>query len=211
METKDTKKQLCRIGRKMMERGLVVACDGNISYRREDGNIVITPSGVPKGELKPADLLLLDPAGRLLKGKGKASSETNLHLQIYKARPDVKAIVHCHPVTATAVSVAGLKFPSNVVTEGRDFLGPVVTAPFAEPGSMELAVACAQGLAKVNVILMASHGACAVGTDLNQAFYRMETLESVAKIYRNALIFQMAREAQQNQQEIHDFASLFNV
>ena len=113
METKDTKKQLCRIGRKMKEGGLVVACDGNISYRRDDGLIVITPSGVPKGELRPSDLLVIDSKGQIVKGKGKASSETSLHLEIYKARPDVKAIVHCHPVTATAVSVAGLEFPSS--------------------------------------------------------------------------------------------------
>ena len=106
MDTKDTKKQLCRIGRKMKEGGLVVACDGNISYRRDDGLIVITPSGVPKGELRPSDLLVIDSKGQIVKGKGKASSETSLHLEIYKARPDVKAIVHCHPVTATAVSVA---------------------------------------------------------------------------------------------------------
>ena len=142
MDTKDTKKQLCRIGRKMKEGGLVVACDGNISYRRDDGLIVITPSGVPKGELRPSDLLVIDSKGQVVKGKGKASSETSLHLEIYKARPDVKAIVHCHPVTATAVSVAGLEFPSQIVTEGRDFLGPVVTVPFAEPGSMDLAVKC---------------------------------------------------------------------
>ena len=211
MDTKDTKKQLCCIGRKMKEGGLVVACDGNISYRRDDGLIVITPSGVPKGELRPSDLLLIDMQGHIVKGKGKASSETSLHLEIYKARPDVKAIVHCHPVTATAVSVAGLEFPSQVVTEGRDFLGPVITVPFAEPGSMDLAVKCAQGLKKVNVILMASHGACAVGTNLNQAFYRMETLESVAKIYRNAMTFHAAYRVIHEEGQVHSLADVFTL
>ena len=191
MDTKDTKKQLCRIGRKMKEGGLVVACDGNISYRRDDGLIVITPSGVPKGELRPSDLLLIDMQGHIVKGKGKASSETSLHLEIYKARPDVKAIVHCHPVTATAVSVAGLEFP--------------------EPGSMDLAVKCAQGLKKVNVILMASHGACAVGTNLNQAFYRMETLESVAKIYRNAMTFHAAYRVIHEEGQVHSLADVFTL
>lgn len=207
----DSKKELCRIGRRMMESGLVVACDGNLSYRRDDGAIVITPSGVPKGELVPQDLLRMDLEGHILKGEGKASSETSLHLEIYKARPDVKAIVHCHPVTATAVSVAGQSFPSNVVTEGRDFLGPVTTVPFAEPGSLDLAVKCAQALKQVNVILMASHGACAVGDSLAQAFYRMETLESVAKIYRNAMVLNASYKIIKEESQLQNLASVFTL
>lgn len=194
-----------------MESGLVVACDGNLSYRRDDGSIVITPSGVPKGELVPQDLLRMDLEGHILKGEGKASSETSLHLEIYKARPDVKAIVHCHPVTATAVSVAGQSFPSNVVTEGRDFLGPVTTVPFAEPGSLDLAVKCAQALKQVNVILMASHGACAVGDSLAQAFYRMETLESVAKIYRNAMVLNASYKIIKEESQLQNLASVFTI
>lgn len=198
---RDTKKQLCYIGRRMKEGGLIAACDGNMSYRRDDGTVVITPSGVPKGELKPSDLLIMDMDGNILKGKGKASTETNLHLQVYKLRPDVKAIVHCHPITATAVSVAGLEFPSRVVTEGRDYLGPVTTVPFAEPGSLKLANDCAKALQKVNAIIMTSHGACTVGNDLHQAFNRMETLEAVAKMYRDALIFHLGNASLRERQE----------
>ena len=104
----DTKKTLCRIGAQMKEAGLVTACDGNISFRRSDGAIVITPSGVPKGELKPKHLLVVDLDGHVLEGTGKASSESALHLEIYRKRDDIKAIIHAHPITATALTVAGI-------------------------------------------------------------------------------------------------------
>ena len=95
----DTKKKLCKIGEKMKEAGLVAACDGNISFRNPNGTIVITPSGLPKGELKPSQLLVMDINGKVIKGEGKPSSETPLHLEIYKARLDVNAIIHAHPMS----------------------------------------------------------------------------------------------------------------
>ncbi|MFR6642647.1 MAG: class II aldolase/adducin family protein, partial [Megasphaera sp.] len=89
----DTKKTLCAIGKAMKKGGLVAACDGNISYRRDDGLIVITPSGLPKGELHPKDLLLVNLDGIVVEGTGKPSSETALHLMIYRKRQDVHAII----------------------------------------------------------------------------------------------------------------------
>lgn len=205
----DTKKTLCKIGRKMKEAGLVAACDGNISFRRADGTIVITPSGVPKGEVKPSDLLILDANGKLLKGKGKPSSETALHVEVYKARPDVQAIIHAHPIVATAVTVAGLPFPSSIVTEGSLVLGPVVpTVPYAAPGSQELAAACAEYAKKVNVFLMERHGASALGKDLNEALNRMETLEAVAKVYRASLAFAVNTHTLEEIKRTQDLASL---
>lgn len=186
----DTKKTLCRVGKEMKQAGLLAGCDGNISFRRDDGTIVITPSGVSKGHVKPDDLLILDGDGNVLKGTGKPSSETSLHILTYKVRPDVNAIVHAHPVVATAVTVAGLTFPSEIVTEGAMVLGPSVpTVPYAAPGSLELAALCAEYAQKANVLLLERHGAIALGTDLKEAWNRMETLEAVAKIYQAALSF----------------------
>lgn len=205
----DTKKTLCKIGRKMKEAGLVAACDGNISFRRPDGTIVITPSGVPKGEVKPSDLLILDAEGNILKGKGKPSSETGLHVEIYKARSDVQAIIHAHPTVATAVTVAGLPFPSTIITEGSLVLGPVVpTVPYAAPGSHELAVACAKYAKKVNVFLMERHGASALGKNLDEALQRMETLEAVANVYQSSLTFAINAHTLEEINRTQDLASL---
>lgn len=206
----DRKKTLCNIGRKMKEAGLVAACDGNISFRRPDGTIVITPSGVPKGEVKPKDLLVIDKDGKLIKGNGKPSSETALHVEIYKARPDVQAIIHAHPIVATAVTVAGLPFPSNTITEGTLVLGPSVpTAPYAPPGSKELAMVCAEYAKNVNVFLMERHGAAALGTNLAEALYRMETLEAVAKVYRAALAFSVNHHTLEEISRTQNMAAIF--
>lgn len=183
---------LCETGKRMCQQRLVVACDGNISCIDYNGNIIITPSGVSKGALTPDMLLYLDRNGQVVQGAGKPSSEMNLHMRIYQQRPDVRAIVHAHPPVSTAVTVAGIEFPNNVVTEGRDFLGKVKTVPYEAPASDELARACASALSDCNVILMANHGAVAVGATLQEACYRMETLEAVASIYRDSLIFATA-------------------
>lgn len=206
----DTKKKLCRIGEKMKEAGLVAACDGNISFRNPNGTVVITPSGVPKGELKPSQLLVMDLNGKIIKGNGKPSSETRLHLDIYKARPDVNAIIHAHPIVATAVTVAGLTFPSTIVTEGALVLGKTVpTVPYAAPGSAELAAACAEYAKKADVFLMERHGAAALGKDLKEALYRMETLEAVAKVYRASLAFAVNSHALTEISRSQELASFF--
>jgi L-fuculose-phosphate aldolase len=205
----DTRKILRRIGKEMKDAGLVVACDGNLSFRREDGSIVITPSGVPKGFLTSSQLIVLSPDGDVLKGDGKPSSETNLHLLVYKNRPDVNAIIHAHPTVATAFSVTGLPFPSDIVTEGKMVLGKVPTVGYAGPGSMDLAMACAGALKKANVILMESHGATTVGKNLDEAFFRMETLEKVATIYRDSLTFASAYRLTRQLDCLHDITSLF--
>ena len=206
------KKELCCIGKKMKEVSLVAACDGNISYRRADGTIIITPSGVPKGEIKKKDLLHVTAAGTLIEGNGKPSSEMALHIQIYKNRPDVNAIVHAHPVTATAVSIAGIPFPDHVVTEADLVLGHVPTIPYAAPGTSELAYAAAEVMAQANVALLARHGAVAVGDSLRQAFYRMETLETVAKMYREALIFSsFSQPEKEHNISPQELAALFHL
>ena len=188
----DNKKTLCAIGKAMKKGGLVAACDGNISYRRDDGLIVITPSGLRKGELHPKDLLVVNLDGTVFEGMGKPSSETALQRNIYRKRQDVHAIIHAHPVTATALTVAGIPFAADIVTEGAMVLGEVPTVPYAPPGSLELAEGCGAAAETASVFLMERHGAVTLGTDLKEAFYRLDTLEAVAKMYRDSLIFSLA-------------------
>ena len=123
---------------------------------------------------------------------GKPSSETALHLNIYRKRQDVHAIIHAHPVTATALTGAGIPFAADIVTEGAMVLGEVPTVPYAPPGSLELAEGCGAAAETASVFLMERHGAVTLGTDLKEAFYRLDTLEAVAKMYRDSLIFSLA-------------------
>ena len=182
-------KDICSIGKILYANKLLVACDGNISVRLGDNQFLITPSGCPKHMLNPEKLVTIDSEGQVLRGQQKPSSEMKMHLEIYKSRPEIMAIVHAHPPITTAISVAGIEFPGNIVTEGRDFLGPVKMVPYGKPSSLGLAIACAQAMQSCNAIILANHGATTVGKNLEEAYYRMETLEAVATIYRDALLF----------------------
>ena len=188
----DQEMLLCQIGSRLYRKNMLAGCDGNLSFRRSDGTIVITPSAVPKGFLDPSMLLVVDGEGHILSGDGKPSSEMKLHLEAYRRRPDVGAVIHAHPPVATAVTVAGISFPSTIVTEGRDVLGPVGIVPYHSPSTDQLAQECGAMLETHDVILLSNHGAAAVGRDLAEAFYRMETLEMTAAIYRDALLFSTA-------------------
>ena len=126
---------------------------------------------MPKGELKPKHLLVVDLDGHVLEGTGKASSESALHLGNLSEAGRRPGHHPRHPVTATALTVAGIPFRPDIVTEGALVLGPVPTVAYAPPGSAELATACAEAAEGADVFLMERHGAATVGQDLEQAFY----------------------------------------
>lgn len=162
-------------------RDLIGAGEGNVSLRLADGTFLVTASGVNKGHLTVHDLVVVDAAGETLRG-GRASTELRMHLAAYAARPDVHAIVHAHPVTAVALTVAGVAPPNDLVPEAAVTLGPVAVAPFAVPGTDEVPASIAPLLARHDVILLERHGALALGRTLTEAFDRMETLERVARV-----------------------------
>lgn len=172
---------LLEAGRRLYARGMVAANDGNLSCRVEQG-FLITASGVSKGFLQPADILLLDAAGTVIAGTGRPSSETALHLAIYAARPEVGAVVHAHPPYATAFALAGQTLAESGLDEVRMQLGEVPLIPHAAPGSLDLARAVARGLGGGKAALLARHGAVTVGAAPEQALYRMEALEQAAAI-----------------------------
>lgn len=180
------REELCRTGRLCWERGLVGAAEGNLSARLADGRILCTPSGASKGHLEPADLTIVDEGGAWVTGP-KPSSELGLHLCLYGERPDCRAVVHAHPPTATAFALAGVSIPDDVLPEGVFVLGPVALAPFAFPGSEEVAAKVRPFARGHDAILLANHGAVTIGGSLEEAYFRMETLERVAGVVAGAL------------------------
>ncbi len=173
--------QMCDIGRRLWQQGLLAASEGNFSARISAKRILCTPSGKSKGHLRPDDLVVVDNNGVPV-GDGKPSSEIQLHMRMYAKRPDCMAVVHLHPVYATAYALAGETIPDNLLPEAAFVLGSVATVPFAMPGTMELPDAIEPLLADHKSFLLSHHGAVVMGKDLMDAANRMETLERVAQI-----------------------------
>jgi len=175
-------RELVETCRRLHDRDLIGAAEGNVSVRLDGGRFLVTPSGANKALLSPGQLVVVDAGGRVLSGGGRASTELRMHLAAYAARPDVAAVVHAHPVTAVAFTVAGLPPPNDLVPEAAVTLGEVAVAPFATPGTDEVPASLAPFLAGHDVVLLERHGALALGRTLAEALDRMETLERVARV-----------------------------
>ena len=167
--------------RRLEARDLIAASDGNVSCRCQEGCLLITPSGFAKGELEPSDLAKTDLDGNLLEGSYRASSEIKMHLQVYKNRPDVFAVVHAHPPLATAFTLVGHPFNSKVLPEVWLMLGRVPVAPYATPSTPEVPKSIAPYVEKSRAILLQRHGALTFGGSVEEACMRMEKLEHAAK------------------------------
>ena len=176
------KEEMCDICHCMWQQGWVAANDGNVSALLEDGRVVCTPSGVSKREINPEMLLVVDREGRLLEGKGKVSTELPMHLRCYAERPDVRAVVHAHPPMSTTFAVADKPLDDYAMIESICVLGSVPVAPYAMPGTDEVPESIAPYLKNHDAILLRAHGSLTVGCNLKTAYYRMETLEHIAKV-----------------------------
>jgi L-fuculose-phosphate aldolase len=181
MDEKTARQEICRVGQLMYERSYVVSSDGNISVRLDDGRIVATPTMTCKGRMTDDCLALTDSSGRPLTER-KPSSELAMHLLIYGERADVKAVCHAHPPHGTAFAVAGLAIDQPILSEVILTLGCVPLAGYGTPSTEELSDAMRPLIKHHNALLMANHGAVAYGSDLWQAFDRLETLEHTARI-----------------------------
>ena len=174
------RKQLVKICALLYERELTVSAGGNMSVRLNEDEILITPSGKNKGFLTEDDFLVLDMEGKVLGGMGEPSIEAGMHLALYKANPDTKAIIHCHPLNCIALTMKK-RIRTDLTPEGVLLLGDVPTIGYFTPGSKELANAVASK-ASSKAILMERHGAVTQGKDLIDAYNRMEELEFQAKL-----------------------------
>jgi len=176
--------EIVRVGRLMHTRDLVDGTAGNISARLGPDRLLATPSGLAKGFLEPDDLIVVDQAGKLAAGRPglNPTSELAMHLEAYRRRPDISAVVHAHPITTVALSIAGVSLAECVIPEAIVFLGLVPTVPYATPSSDENRVAIAGVIGDHDAIVLQYHGTLTVGRSVTEAYQRLETLEHTAKI-----------------------------
>ena len=173
---------LVRCCRGLWEAGLIAGSEGNVSARLAADRVLVSPRGLLKCELEPSDLVVVDLDGGQVDGCRQATTELDLHLRVYRRRPDCGAVVHAHPPTATAFAVAGEAIPGDVLPEITLLLGEVPVVPYATPGTPALGDAVEHFIIGREAVLLANHGALTWGANLAQARIRMETLEHGARI-----------------------------
>ncbi|MBY0375481.1 MAG: class II aldolase/adducin family protein [Bryobacteraceae bacterium] len=176
------REDIVRVGRLCWEKGWVASNDGNISIRLDADRILCTPTGISKGMMSPGDLIIVDMTGRKIAGERACTSEINMHLEIYRLRSDVHAVVHCHPPTATGFAAAGRTLNQAVLPEVIVMLGCVPLAEYGLPGTEALTKPMRPLIPNHNAILLGNHGATCYGADVWKAYFLMETVEHSAKI-----------------------------
>lgn len=178
----ELREAICEYGRRMYARNLVGGTDGNLSARLPDGNFLCTPSGVSKGYMKAEDLIVADGQGNKLRGTGKVTSEFFTHLACYEERPDIAAVVHAHPPTATAFTLAGISLAEPVLPELVAALGGIPVTAYATPGTPEGNDVIRPLIRLCDGVMLDRHGSVTVGTTLESAYFKLEKLEHSATV-----------------------------
>ena len=173
--------ELVKFCHKVYEKGFVSATDGNLSLRLDSKRILITPSGKNKGEVEPEDLLIIDYFGNKLFGKGKVTTEVKIHLLAYNSRPEVNAVVHCHPVYATAFATAGVDLSQPVFPEVILSIGEIPLCRYGTPSTDELPDSMKPFINYAWAFLLQNHGAVTLGVSIEDAYFKMEKLEHAAQ------------------------------
>jgi L-fuculose-phosphate aldolase len=173
---------IVEVGRRLYARGYTASNDGNISVRLDRSRLLMTPKSVCKGFMTADMMCVTDLDGKKLAGDRDPSSEMQMHLEVYRQRPDVNAVVHAHPPVATAFAVAGIPLDRAVLAEVVTTLGSVPIADYATPSTKELPEAVRKYVKAHDGMLLANHGALTLGADLFGAYYKMETIEHFANI-----------------------------
>ncbi|GKX29816.1 aldolase [Vallitalea longa] len=206
----DFKKLIIESGKKLINSGFTIETWGNISVKDEEtGLVYLTPSGMDYCDCTTDDVVVCNLDGEIVEGTRKPTIETELHLSVYRNRPEVKAVVHTHPIYSTVFSCMGEDIPL-LIDEAAQALGaPVKTANYALPGTKELAEECIKALGKeANACLLQSHGAVCVGESMEAAFKVANVLEVTAQIYQ--LIRSVGKDfvplSEENIQAMKEFA-----
>src|ERR687895_2537790 len=197
---------IVEVGRRLWERGYVASNDGNISVRLDDRRMITTPKSVSKGFMTPDMMVITDLDGKKIAGERDPSSELKMHLEVYRNRPDIRAVVHAHPPTATGFAVAGIPLDRAVLAEVVTTLGSIPIAEYGTPSTPELPAAVRKYIKAHDGLLLANHGALTIGPDVYAAYYKMETIEHFAKI--SLVTRQLGRENLLSREEVQRLQGL---
>lgn len=179
------RRSICAVGKRLYDLFLIAGNDGNISVRLDEDRVLVTPSGVSKGQLKPEDMVVVSIDGTLLwAANGRVpSSEHRMHLVVYRNRPEMRAVVHAHPPMATGLAVAGVGLDRIFLPEAVVRTGPTPLAPYVIPGGDELPDSLVPFVQKYDTLLLGNHGVVAYANDLWEAEASLETVELSSKIF----------------------------
>ena len=185
---RETKEEMCEIGRRVYNRGMVAANDGNFSVKLNDNEFLCTPTGVSKGFMTPEYICKVDAAGNVLEANEgfRPSSEVKMHMRVYKERPDVNAVVHAHPMYATTFAIAGIPLMEPIMPEAVIALGGVPLAKYGTPSTVEVPDSIMPYLQQYDAVLLENHGALTYSDTLMNAYHKMESLEFYARLMYQA-------------------------
>ncbi len=179
----EIKKQICDIGKRIYDRNMVAANDGNISVKLNDNEFLCTPTGVSKGFMTPEYICKVDAKGNVLQANGnfRPSSEIKMHMRVYAKRPDVGAVVHAHPNFATAFAIAGIPLTQPIMPKQLSLWDVYLYAEYGTPSTDEIADAV-KNIFILDAVLLENHGALTYSTDLLSAYMKMESVEFYAEL-----------------------------
>ncbi len=203
------KKDVLNAALKLDRYGLIALSGGNVSWRMDSGEVLVTPSGMIYDEMVPEDILVVDLEGNIIEGERKASVDTEALLYIYKNMPQVNAVIHTHQPYATGLGLVMDELPCNLSTMANATEGPVAVAEYGDPGSLSMGVEAVKAIGDRLAVVLKHHGVIAVGRDLRQALFSCVYLEEAAKTVSVALSTGMPM-ATMTQEQIDEAVAVFH-
>lgn len=197
----EIKKQMCEIGKRVYDHGMVAANDGNFSVKLNDNEFLCTPTGVSKGFMTPEYICKVDAKGNVLEANEgfRPSSEIKMHMRVYEEREDVRAVVHAHPMYATTFAVCGKALEAPIMPEAVLSLGTVPLAKYGTPSTMEIPDAISEYLQYYDAVLLENHGALSYSDSLLAAYHKMESLEFYARLLYQSMMLGGPKELTKEQ------------
>ena len=210
----EIKKQICEIGKRIYNKGMVASNDGNISVKISDNEFLCTPTGVSKGFMTPEYICKVDANGNVIQANPgfKPSSEIKMHMRVYRERPDVKSVVHAHPMYATSFAIAGIPLTEPIMPEAVIALGCVPIAEYGTPSTEEIPDAVSKYVQHFDAVLLANHGALTFSDSLLNAYHKMESVEFYAQLLYQAKMLGGAQPLSDSQvQRLYEIRRAFGL